>query len=195
MGASICGVARAEGSPGTHAFSVAVCSIRSMTDCDNRSEDEQNIPPWDVESKAYQLYRELEDFESALPPDLAYSDRNTRIHSKQRATSTSYIIINLVIFLGTFLLHREYLPCHPWEKVCPKPIGPIEGPQFGDPPDPLYWDQSARRCFRAARDIVKFLHRCRELKILPETPFVAFCAWNATFAGIFPKPHINIFVG
>ncbi|KAF2120915.1 hypothetical protein BDV96DRAFT_280848 [Lophiotrema nucula] len=149
------------------------------------SEEEKNIPPWDARSKAYQLGRDLEDFERGLPPDLRYNDRNTQIHSSQRATSTSYIIINLVIFLGNFLLHRDYLPCNPWESVCPKPIGPIEGPRFSYSPGPLYWEESARRCFRAARNIVQFLYRCRELRILPETPFVAFCAWNATFAGIF----------
>lgn len=101
-------------------------------------------------------------------------------------SATAYILINIAQLLSTVMLHREYLPFIP--VGLDKPRGPIDEPTF--PPEefpltvnPNYWEDSARRCFQAARDILDLASQCKEWKILPETPLVAFAAWQTAFVG------------
>ncbi|KAF2735463.1 hypothetical protein EJ04DRAFT_194815 [Polyplosphaeria fusca] len=160
------------------------------------SKKEQAIPPWDPSSKFSRLTGDLSAFENSLPRNLKYSKSNTNAHhsSGGKASTTPYIMINVVRFLCTILLHREYLPFVALDS--PKPEGPTKAPLLNprNPPnDSKYWEASARRCFEAARKLVDLLSECQERKILPETPLVALAIYIAGFCGVYSRafPHMD----
>ncbi|KAF2266784.1 hypothetical protein CC78DRAFT_107252 [Lojkania enalia] len=141
--------------------------------------------PWDERSRFRQLEIELETFQESLPPDWIYSEGNTSGH-KRVGSTTPYVLINVARLLCSVMLHREYLPFIPVS--VDKPQGPLDEPTFhADERTPHenahYWEDSARKCFRAARDIVDLLEACTKANVLPETPLVAFGSWQTAFVG------------
>jgi len=92
--------------------------------------------------------------------------------------------MHTVHLLCSIMLHREYVPFIPLR--CSKPQGPLDSPLF--PPDqyeipPGFWDDSARECFKAARDLIDLLRTCQEYEVLVETPIVGFATYTVAFCG------------
>jgi hypothetical protein len=84
------------------------------------------------------------------------------------------------------MLHREYVPFIPLR--CKKPEGPLDPPLF--PPakydvPPGYWEDSARQCFKAARDLVDLARTCQEWNVLVQTPIVGFAIYTVAFVGVY----------
>lgn len=84
------------------------------------------------------------------------------------------------------MLHREYVPFIPLR--CSRPEGPLDPPLF--PQDkydipPGFWDESARECFKPAREIIDLVRSCQEWTALVETPIVGFAVYNVAFAGVY----------
>lgn len=84
------------------------------------------------------------------------------------------------------MLHREYVPFIPIR--CSKPEGPMDPPCF--PPDRSdvprgFWDESARECFKSARDIMDLVRTCQEWSALVETPIVGFAIYTVAFTGVY----------
>ena len=92
------------------------------------------------------------------------------------------------------MLHREYVPFMPIR--CKKPEGPLDPPLF--PPDkydvpPGFWEDSARECFKAAREIMDLVRTCQEWSALVETPIVGFAIYTVAFVGVYciNFPHMD----
>jgi len=71
---------------------------------------------------------------------------------------------------------------------CKKPEGPLDPPLF--PPakydvPPGYWEDSARQCFKAARDLVDLVRTCQEWNALVQTPIVGFAIYTVAFVGVY----------
>lgn len=84
------------------------------------------------------------------------------------------------------MLHREYVPFLPIR--CSKPSGPLDPPTF--PPEkydvpPDFWRDSARECFKAARDVMDLVRSCQEWNALVETPIVGFTIYTVAFVGVY----------
>lgn len=101
-------------------------------------------------------------------------------------TSTPYTLVHTVYSLCQVILHREYVPFIPIR--CKKPEGPLDPPMF--PPNKYhvpagFWDDSARECFRSARDIMDLVRSCQEWNALVETPIIGFAIYTVAFVGVY----------
>ena len=142
-------------------------------------------PPWDPRCEFNQLRRQCLDFKVSLPRQHTLTPQNTQAHMSLK-TSTPYMLIHTVYLLSQIMLHREYVPFIPIR--CPKPEGPLDPPLF--PPDkydvpPGFWEESARECFKAARDIMDLVRNCQEWSALVETPIVGFAIYTVAFVGVY----------
>ena len=101
-------------------------------------------------------------------------------------TSTPYTLVHAVYSLCLIALHREYVPFIPIR--CSKPEGPVDAPLF--PADKYnvpagFWDESARECFRSAREIMDLVRTCQEWRALVETPIIGFAVYTVAFVGVY----------
>ncbi|PVI03840.1 hypothetical protein DM02DRAFT_625544 [Periconia macrospinosa] len=142
-------------------------------------------PPWDKSSKFYGLRTQLEAFIDKLPEEIRLLPAQTRTHIEDR-TSRSYTLLHSVLAICDISLHREYLPFAPFG--VDRPNGPIDPPLVkGDPDPPDYWDKSAQRCFKAARDIIELMWACNESKVLVHTPLTGFAIYSSLFTVVWVK--------
>lgn len=94
--------------------------------------------------------------------------------------------MHTVYLLSQIMLHREYVPFLPLR--CSRPQGPLDPPMF--PPEkhavpPNFWEDSARECFKAARDVMDLVRSCQEWSALVETPIVGFTIYTVAFVGVY----------
>ncbi|KAK5132420.1 hypothetical protein LTR08_009103 [Meristemomyces frigidus] len=142
-------------------------------------------PPWDPRCQWNKLRKQCLDFKASLPRKHALTSQNTQAHITLK-TSTPYTLVHTVYLLCQIMLHREYVPFIPIR--CSKPEGPLDKPLF--PPNeynvpPGFWGNSARECFRAARDIMELVSICQEWNALVETPIVGFAIYTVAFVGVY----------
>ncbi|KAM3424679.1 hypothetical protein BST61_g6666 [Cercospora zeina] len=142
-------------------------------------------PPWDERCEFYSLRRQCLDFKASLPRQNTLTPQNTQAHISLK-TSTPYTLVHTVYLLCQIMLHREYVPFIPIR--CSKPDGPIDAPLF--PADKYkvpagFWDESARECFRSAREIIDLVRTCQEWGKLVETPIVGFAVYTVAFVGVY----------
>lgn len=99
---------------------------------------------------------------------------------------TPYVLLHTVYNLCQIMLHREYVPFIPLRSK--KPEGPLDPPLFpADKYDvpPGFWEDSARQCFKAARDIMDLVRACDDCRVLVETPIVGFAIYTVAFVGVY----------
>ncbi|OCK85967.1 hypothetical protein K432DRAFT_202969 [Lepidopterella palustris CBS 459.81] len=145
----------------------------------------ERYPPWEQRSTFYSLRRQLAKFKESLPRDLTLTAANVSAHITSR-TSTPYTLMHTVHLLCSIMLHREYIPFIPLR--CSKPQGPVDPPMFAPEEHqipPGFWDDSARECFKAARDLIDLLRTCQEWQVLVETPIVGFATYTVAFVGVY----------
>lgn len=164
---------------GKHRFDMRVLTA---TDDSGRTEEH---PPWDERSEFWKMRKQCLDFKASLPRQHSLTPQNTQAHISLK-TSTPYTLVHTVYLLCQIMLHREYVPFIPIR--CSKPEGPVDAPMF--PPDkynipPGYWAESARDCFKAAREIMDLVRTCQEWSALVETPIVGFALYTVAFVGVY----------
>ncbi|KAJ4390634.1 hypothetical protein N0V93_004232 [Gnomoniopsis smithogilvyi] len=148
-------------------------------------------PPWDPRNRFCQLRRKLEAFYSDLQPTFTLSTTNYHRHENHQASSV-YVALHMLGSVCQIMLNREYIPFLPIR--CDKPIGPLDEPTFPagqyDVPEG-FWEDSAERVFKAARDIVDLIEICRDK--LPMSALVLFSIWIAAFVGQYAWhfPHMD----
>ena len=129
--------------------------------------------------------RSCQEFKASLPRQHTLTPQNTQAHISLKA-STPYMLVHTVYLLCQIMLHREYTPFIPLR--CSKPEGPLDPPLFPkekyDIP-PGFWRDSARECFKAARDIMDLVRTCQEWNAFVETPIVGFAVYIVAFVGVY----------
>lgn len=141
------------------------------------------LPPWNPQSEWYGLRKTLEDFKVGLPRHHSLTAQNTSAHINLHS-STPYALVHLTLLLSQLLLTREFLPFIPFRHG--KPSGPLDGTRFDTIPSPQgFWDDSARECFNAARDIVDLIGSFQEWGVVVETPLVGFALYNVALLGVY----------
>jgi hypothetical protein len=92
--------------------------------------------------------------------------------------------VHLTFLLSQLLLTREFLPFIPFRHG--KPSGPLDGSRFDTIPSLHgFWEDSARECFAAARDIVDLIGSFQEWGVVVETPLVGFALYNVALLGVY----------
>lgn len=156
-------------------------------------------PPWHRKSHFYELRELCKEFKSSLPHQHRLTAQNTSAHISLK-TSSPYTLVHTVYLLCQIVLHREYLPFIPLR--CSKPEGPLDPPTFPkEGPDAApagFWEESARECFKAAREIMDLVRTCQEWGCLVETPIVGFAIYTVAFVGVcalhFPWMDVDSFM-
>lgn len=126
-----------------------------------------------------------QDFKNSLPKNVALTHQNTQSHISMQE-QTPYTLMHTVYLLCQIMLHREYVPFIPLR--CKKPEGPLDPPLFS--PDkydvpPGFWTDSARQCFKSAREIMDLVRTCQEWNVLVETPIIGFAIYTVAFVGVY----------
>lgn len=134
--------------------------------------------PWDPRSKFYALEHSLDRLEAQLPDDLKL-DPDCTLHHIQRGTYRSYVLLHSIFAICNISLHREYLPFLPWGLS--KPSGPLDEPfpkepRAGEPEG--YWQRSAVKCFKTAKDFNDLMSTCKKRGVLVETPISGFAMFH-----------------
>ena len=145
----------------------------------------EKLPPWDPSTKFFKLRQELEDFYTALPSNLTLSEANLSAYIEQR-NATTYASMHTLHSLCLIMLHREYIPFIPLR--CQGPRGPLDEPTFPEEKYDIpegFWEASAKRIFKAARDIIDIVRTCLDNNALPESPQIGFAVWQAAFVSLY----------
>jgi len=145
----------------------------------------ETYPPWDSRGEWVKLQAQCHEFKANLPRQHTLTPQNTQAHISLK-TSTPYTLIHVVYLLCQIMLHREYVPFIPIR--CSKPQGPLDPPLFpSDKYDipPNFWDDSARECFKAARETMDLVRSCQEWNALVETPIIGFAIYTVAFIGVY----------
>ncbi len=137
--------------------------------------------PWNRDTDFYKLQDKLTTFYSDLPVSFTLSTSNFHKHENHQASSL-YVSLHMLSSVCQIMLHREYIPFIPIR--CEKPSGPL------DPPIPEgdsggFWEASAEKVFKSARDIVRLIEICQARDKLPMSTLVLFSIWTAAFVGIY----------
>ncbi|GAB7361601.1 hypothetical protein MBLNU230_g1653t1 [Neophaeotheca triangularis] len=145
----------------------------------------EQYPPWDSRCEWFKLRRLCTEFKASLPRQHVLTARNTQAHIDQK-TSPPYTLVHTLLALCLIMLHREYVPFIPIR--CPKPQGPLDPPLFPkdrfDVPEG-FWEESARECFKAAREMMDLVQTCQQWNALVETPIVGFAIYTVAFVGVY----------
>jgi hypothetical protein len=145
----------------------------------------EDLPPWDSSTRFFQLRQELDNFHSALPSNLTFTEANLSAHIEKR-NATTYASMHTLYSLCLIMLHREYIPFIPLR--CERPQGPLDEPTFPESQYPSpegFWEESAQAIFKAARDIVDIVRTCQDNNALPESPQIGFAVWQAAFVCVY----------
>ncbi|PNP79916.1 hypothetical protein FNYG_06613 [Fusarium nygamai] len=148
--------------------------------------------PWAPGSAWSQCRNKLEEWRKSQHERLCYPQHSVVVHMTL-GHGESFIYLNMLYYLSTIMLHREYFPFLPTADLTPR--GPVDPPLLEAEAPPGWWDESARELFNAAEQIASLLQEASECGIPLMTPFSGFCAFTACFLNLyvfrFPRMNLN----
>ncbi|KAI1046411.1 hypothetical protein LB505_009131, partial [Fusarium chuoi] len=148
--------------------------------------------PWVPGSAWSQCRDRLEEWRKSQHERLCYPQHSVVVHMTL-GHGESFIYLNMLYYLSTIMLHREYFPFLPTADLTPR--GPVDPPLLEAEAPPGWWDESARELFNAAEQIASLLQEASECGIPLMTPFSGFCAFTACFLNLyvfrFPRMNLN----
>ncbi|KAL5359076.1 hypothetical protein BJX96DRAFT_164193 [Aspergillus floccosus] len=147
--------------------------------------------PWVPESPWGKTRQRLETWRANQHHRLRYP-KNTVVAHKTLGFGESFTYLNLLYYLSTLMLHREYFPFLPTAVSVPR--GPIDKPTLEAEAPGGWWDTSALELFGAAEQIANLLHDASQCGANMLTPFIGFCAFSAAYMNlyIYHFPHMNL---
>ncbi|CEJ58545.1 hypothetical protein PMG11_07199 [Penicillium brasilianum] len=184
----------------TQAFEVIVAGFDIWTHVmtfvlnDGRRAPEMCAPrncPWVPGSPWSNTRSRLEAWRANQHHRLHYPENSVVAHIAL-AYGESFTYINLIYYLSTLMLHREYFPFLPTSETIPR--GPVDHPQLQAEAPPGWWDSSALEMFSATEHIAQILHESSECGAEILTPFVGFCAFSAAYMNLYVShfPQMNL---
>ncbi|KAM0327582.1 hypothetical protein ACHAQA_005875 [Verticillium albo-atrum] len=146
--------------------------------------------PWVPGTEWAELRRRLEAWRAHQHARLLYPANSAAVHISL-GYGESFTYLNLLYYVSTLMLHREYFPFLPEQGQIPR--GPVDPCLQAEAPAG-WWDESARELFGAAASIARLLHETAECGALLMTPFVGFCAFTACCMNlyVFRFPRMNL---
>ncbi len=148
--------------------------------------------PWVPTSPWSQSRSQLEAWRAGQHRKLHFPNNTVAIHMTLGFGET-FVYLNLLYYVSTLMLHREYFPFLPTLEM--EPQGPVDHPRLEAPAPPGWWEESARQLFGAAENIARVLHEASECGVHLVTPFAGFCAFSAGYICLyvyrFPRMNLN----
>ncbi|KAB8270370.1 hypothetical protein BDV30DRAFT_229016 [Aspergillus minisclerotigenes] len=147
--------------------------------------------PWVSGSPWSRTKAQLERWRAGQHDRLHYPSNSVAIHMTL-GYGESFTYINLLYYLSTLMLHREYFPFMPTAESGPR--GPVDHPLLEAEAPVGWWESSALELFSAAEHIARLLHEASECGAHLMTPFVGFCAFSASYMNlyIYRFPRMNL---
>ncbi|WAO90020.1 Zn(2)-C6 fungal-type domain-containing protein [Fusarium falciforme] len=147
--------------------------------------------PWVPGSLWSNCRNRLEEWRGSQHHRLHYPRHSVAVHMTL-GHGESFIYLNMLYYLSTIMLHREYFPFLPTAESTPQ--GPIHPPLLEAEAPPGWWEDSAKELYGAAEQIACLLQEASECGIPLMTPFSGFCAFTACFLNlyIFRFPKMNL---
>ncbi|KAE8389360.1 hypothetical protein BDV23DRAFT_194428 [Aspergillus alliaceus] len=147
--------------------------------------------PWVPGSPWSRTKAQLERWRAGQHDRLYYPSNSVAIHMTL-GYGESFTYINLLYYLSTLMLHREYFPFLPTAESGPR--GPVDHPLLEAEAPAGWWEASALELFTAAEHIAKLLHEASECGAHLMTPFAGFCAFSASYMNlyIYRFPRMNL---
>ncbi|KAE8381866.1 hypothetical protein BDV26DRAFT_278475 [Aspergillus bertholletiae] len=147
--------------------------------------------PWVPGSPWSKTKAQLERWRAGQHDRLHYPSNSVAIHMTL-GYGESFTYINLLYYLSTLMLHREYFPFIPTTESGPR--GPVDHPLLEAEAPVGWWESSALELFSAAEHIARLLHEASECGAHLMTPFVGFCAFSASYMNlyIYRFPRMNL---
>ncbi|KAG5979610.1 hypothetical protein E4U55_004954 [Claviceps digitariae] len=147
--------------------------------------------PWVSGSPWSQSRSQLEAWRAGQHRKLHYPQNSVAVHMTLGFGET-FVYLNLLYFVSTLMLHREYFPFLPTLES--EPRGPVEEPMLEAPAPDGWWHESARQLFGAAERIATILHEASECGVHLMTPFAGFCAFSAGYLNLYVSkyPRMNL---
>ncbi|SCU84537.1 LANO_0C01640g1_1 [Lachancea nothofagi CBS 11611] len=106
--------------------------------------------PWDSTTEAYKFLREIDELWSLLPNEWKWSKDKYLRYDPPIVRDNLMITMNCLYHISIAFFNREFLPFLPYDVE--RPVGPPDT-NFPSRPNNDYWIESARSCFRSARDL------------------------------------------
>ncbi|KAH8433933.1 fungal specific transcription factor domain-containing protein [Aspergillus melleus] len=147
--------------------------------------------PWVPGSPWSRTRSQLERWRASQHDRLYYPNNGVVAHMSL-GYGESFTYSNLLYYVSTLMLHREYFPFLPLNETGPR--GPVDHPTLEAEAPPGWWEESATQLFGAAEHIALLLHEASECGVSLYTPFIGFCAFSAAFNNIYVHrfPQMNL---
>ncbi|RJE20222.1 fungal specific transcription factor [Aspergillus sclerotialis] len=147
--------------------------------------------PWVPGSPWSKTKYRLEAWRASQHSKLYYPNNGVMAHTFP-GSGESFTYINLLYYICTLMLHREYFPFLPDQDS--GPVGPVDHPKLQAEAPQGWWETSAHELFSATGNIAKILHEASECGAEVLTPFAGFCAFSAAYMNLYVLhfPQINL---
>ncbi|KAJ5589827.1 hypothetical protein N7450_003799 [Penicillium hetheringtonii] len=147
--------------------------------------------PWASESPWSKTRHHLQTWRANQHHRLYYPDNSVLAHTTL-GYGESFTYLNLLYYICTLMLHREYFPFMPTGLSAPR--GPIDPPTLEAESPEGWWEASAFELFSAAENIACLLHDASECGAEIISPFVGFCAFSAAYMNLYVSrfPQMNL---
>lgn len=147
--------------------------------------------PWVPGSPWFVSRDQLENWRANQHRKLYYPNNSVAVHMTLGYGET-FTYLNLLYYVSTLMLHREYFPFLPTLESTPQ--GPVDHPMLEATAPEGWWDESARILFGAAENIARILHESCECGVHLMTPFAGFCAFSAGYLNLYVYhfPRMNL---
>lgn len=147
--------------------------------------------PWVPGSPWFVTRDQLENWRANQHRKLYYPNNSVAVHMTLGYGET-FAYLNLLYYVSTLMLHREYFPFLPTLESTPQ--GPVDHPMLEATAPDGWWDESARILFGAAENLAKILHESSECGVHLMTPFAGFCAFSAGYLNLYVYhfPRMNL---
>ncbi|KAM3443061.1 hypothetical protein MY4824_000766 [Beauveria thailandica] len=147
--------------------------------------------PWVPGSPWFASRHQLENWRANQHRKLYYPNNSVAVHMTLGYGET-FTYLNLLYYVSTLMLHREYFPFLPTLESTPQ--GPVDHPMLEATAPEGWWDESARILFGAAENIARILHESCECGVHLMTPFAGFCAFSAGYLNLYVYhfPRMNL---
>lgn len=149
--------------------------------------------PWRTGSPWNRGFVAIEEWRAAQSLRMHFSSTNFNLQTYiLRNQGVQFAFINLIYFVTTIFLHREFIPFIPFQNQ--PPCGPSEPPLIAENPPPQWWESSARKLFKSASDVIRLMKQLVKYGIELQAPFTCFCVFNATTVLAYAKtwPHMAL---
>ncbi|KAH7024356.1 uncharacterized protein B0I36DRAFT_294947 [Microdochium trichocladiopsis] len=152
--------------------------------------DAQNCP-WQSTSHWAKLKAELNQWRDEQDDQLKYPETEVTTHVFLGRNGELFGYINLIYYLTTIFLCREFIPFLP--RPGAEPCGPIDPPFFPESAPEGWWIRNAHELFDSAARITLLVQDMHKASVPLHTPFSGLCTFTSALMNLYAAsfPSLN----